>query len=575
MGRRDIRENSNSKGKKLNIGKVFIVLVLILIIVFATKQLLLERGTNKAEKKSSKKSSTTEVVEEEQEVVKTVEEVAEEFGAEITEKIKDDTCYATKEGKEYTIYADGEVTEGKITIWQGDSTEPKTNEDGSIDITTASELKWISDQVSSGQKTFAGLTINLKANIDLGARVDANGKWEGTKWTPIIGFLESKTEESENTNTVENAQEAVQDTENVNVTTENLKRFAGTFNGNGFSIRGMLVESDSKYQGLFGYSSGTIENLTIKHSKVKGSTAVGAFAGLNEGNINTCYAQDVHVEGEEKIGIFAGISMTSSNINYCSVVDTKSTVSGNRYVGGLIGYMNNNVMLVNSQNKASVTGKDFTGGLVGIAFYGATISNSNNYALNVKGEKYVGGIVGYSQAFIEKVNNHDVYEHRGIISGTKYVGGLVGLNYEMGNITQSYNYCDVTASEDNLGGVVGLNNGSVMQVYNMGKVDATNIQGQKAGGIAGQNVSNSSIASSYNAGTVEYKDIAQGAVGANFGELENVYYLGTSINYKDSINLEGKKTLDELKNTMVTEFPEEFKEDSENKNNGFPILYWQ
>ena len=569
MGRRDISEKS--KEKRLNIGKVFIVLILILIIVFATKQLLSERGSSKSEKKTAKKTSTTEYVEEEKEVIKTVEDVAAEFGAEITEKVKDDTCYATKEGKEYTIYADGEVVEGKITIWQGDATEPKTNEDGSIDITTASELKWLSDQVSSGQKTFAGLTINLRANIDLGARCDEKGNWEGNKWTPIIGFLENNAESTEEAK----AEEPVEDTENVNVTTENLKRFAGTFNGNGFSIRGMLVESDQKYQGLFGYSSGTIENLTIKHSKVKGTTAVGAFTGLNEGDINTCYAQDVHVEGQEKVGIFAGISMTSSNLNYCTVVDSKSTVSGNRYVGGLIGYMNNNVMLVNSQNKANVTGKDFTGGLVGIAFYGATISNSNNYGLNVIGEKYVGGIVGYSQAYIEKTNNHDIYEHRGLVSGTKYVGGLVGLNYEMGNITQSYNYCDVVATEDNIGGIVGLNNGSVMQVYNMGKVDATNIQGQKTGGIAGQNVSNSSISGSYNAGTIEYKDSAQGAVGANFGELDKVYYLDTSINYNDSINLEGKKTLEELKTTVLQEFPEDYKEDTENKNNGFPIFTWQ
>ena len=64
------------------------------------------------------------------------------------------------------------------------------------------------------------------------------------------------------------------DDDSVNVTKENLKRFAGVFNGNGFSIRGLNIDSDKRYEGLFGFNAGIISNLTIKNSNIKGGTGV-------------------------------------------------------------------------------------------------------------------------------------------------------------------------------------------------------------------------------------------------------------------------------------------------------------
>lgn len=220
----------------------------------------------------------------------------------------------------------------------------------------------------------------MRKNIDLGARKNEEDKWEGAQWTPIIGFLDElpkqKTDKqnSVSTNTVtENPADVQVIDETVDITKENLKRFAGIFNGNELSIRGLYIDSDKRYQGLFGYQTGIIQNLTVKNSNIKGGIGTGTIVGLNGGKIVNCTIQNVEVKGAEKIGGFAGIGMTSSWMENCIVSDDTSIVYGEKYTGGIVGYMNNNAAIVNCVNRANITGKEYIGGIVGISFYGTII----------------------------------------------------------------------------------------------------------------------------------------------------------------------------------------------------------
>ena len=128
------------------------------------------------------------------------------------------------------------------------SAAPKTGGSGTEAdpylIATAEDLAAFRDEVNaSADKSTSTLCAKLTANIDL-------GKQEGN-WTPI-GRM---------TNTY-----------------SSYVGYAGTFDGNGFTISGLNIEAATQYQGLFGYvKGGIVKNLTVEGS-VKTTTTSSAYA---------------------------------------------------------------------------------------------------------------------------------------------------------------------------------------------------------------------------------------------------------------------------------------------------------
>jgi len=119
------------------------------------------------------------------------------------------------------------------------------------------------------------------------------------------------------------------------------RSFRGTFNGAGFVIRGVYIDDKDSgdYRGLFGYVfNGTIKNVRIAESDIKGGRYVGGLAGFDSGSANNLMT-------------ITGCSVTGS-------------VSGSVYVGGLVGY--NRGTITNSYKTGTVTGtKEYVGGLAG------------------------------------------------------------------------------------------------------------------------------------------------------------------------------------------------------------------
>ena len=559
MGKRTLPKEE----RKLNLVKVFgaiaLVILVILTIYLAFFHSDIEILDTTVEVENNNINNIENVLETEKmvESKKTIEEIVSDFGGEIKEQIKPDTYYVSKGGKDYTVYLDGEIISGKIVPWNGEETKPKIEKEENIDIYNANELAWVANQVISGEKNFSGVTITLKNNIDLGARKKDDGTWDGPIWDSIVGFLD-EIENNENTEKTTSEEE--------NVINENLKRFAGTFDGNRFSIRGMNIENNKKYQGLFGYQSGTISNLTVKFSNVRGGNAVGALVGLNEGKILNCKVESTTVSGIDKIGGIVGVALTNSFVDGCETVN-ESEICGADYVGGIVGYANNNVTINNSTNRANVRGSKYVGGIAGITFYGTILNNTSCIDVNILGNEYVGGLVGYSDAQIEKSYN------TANIKGSKYVGGIVGTNYQTGNINSSYNKGKIEILEDCAGGIAGTNNGSISSCYNIAPIDSSAAEGLKIGGICGQNSSDSFINTSYNIGKIKLKEYAGGIVGADFGTISNCFYEDTCLEKNDENDY--IKTEVDMKSNILTNLGENFKQDTENINSGYPILSWQ
>ena len=145
----------------------------------------------------------------------------------------------------------------------------------------------------------------------------------------------------------------------------------------------------------------------------------------------------------------------------------------------------------------------------------------------------------------------------------------------MGDISDCFNNSKIIVSEDNAGGIVGLNNSNISNCYNKGEIDCQNATGLKIGGICGQNLSESFISNSYNIGNVKNKNYAGGLVGADFGTISKSYCLDNCLENKTG-DVEYNKTEEEMKNSVFQEeLGSSFKEDVENINLGYPILNWQ
>ena len=253
--------------------------------------------------------------------------------------------------------------------------------------------------------------------------------------------------------------------------------YAGTFDGLNHKIIGLNnteVENIDQLmgQGLFGYNTGTIQNVGLVDCEIKGLLFIGSIAGLN-------YSSDL------------GMKATISNCY------NTGNISGHIRIGGIVG---KNLV----KNKATTT-----------------ILDCYNLGI-ISGHMVIGGIVGNNDVKSEGAATVSKCFNAGIIHGDSSIGGIVGLNNIENNaecfISCSYNLGDITG-ESNIGGIAGDNpvssNGtmSVLNCYNSGTL---NIKSSSSGGLIGHLYSpggNTSIINSYNTGDV-------------IGDLENSRCLG-------------------------------------------------
>jgi TonB family protein len=191
-------------------------------------------------------------------------------------------------------------------------------------ITTKKQLENFSLIVNSGMN-FAKKYLKLVANIAL----NDTANWQNWANKPPVNAWAS-------------------------IGTE-IDSFDGNFDGNGYVISGIYINSESDAQGLFGViGEGTVKNIGVITSYIKGESCVGGLAGENEnGVISNSY--------------FAGI------------------VNGRTDVGGLVGLMTGwgkRRVISNSYSAGQVIGKHRIGGLVGFIGGSASTTISNSYSVS-------------------------------------------------------------------------------------------------------------------------------------------------------------------------------------------------
>ncbi|MEJ6951922.1 GLUG motif-containing protein, partial [Natronospora cellulosivora (SeqCode)] len=128
-------------------------------------------------------------------------------------------------------------------------------------------------------------------------------------------------------------------------------------------------------------------------------------------------------------------------------------------------------------------------GFVNVDVENAVLKNINLEGIDVRGNNYVGGLVGFSC----NINVEDVYVE-GNVGGENYAGGIVGITDTV-VIKNSMSYVDVSGSS-NVGGLAGYNTADINNSYATGSVSGT----ENIGGLVGSNTAD--INNSYATGSV-------------------------------------------------------------------------
>lgn len=326
-------------------------------------------------------------------------------------------------------------------------------------IATAQELVDFRDEVNgSAKKSTSKLCAKLTANIDLSTLGDRD-------WTPI-GYYTGYSD---------------------------CVYYGGTFDGGGFTISGLSINSTAQYQALFGYvKGGTIKDLTVAGS-----------------------------------------------------VTTSTTSSA--YAAGIVGY-GYPVTLINCVNQATVTAtkKGYAAGVAAYAYTGSTITGCTNQGAVSGRGGYLGGIVGTASGvtITNCINNGDVVDSMLSATYPYCVGGIVGSATSASRITNCGNTGAVTSHLKNTGGVVGYFAGTAGRCFNSGNVTGIYATGGIVGNIS---AANTSVTDCYNTGsilcnapTAQYKDSNAKGVGGIVGNpgstssadctVKNCYNAGTITN---------------------------------------------
>ena len=242
-------------------------------------------------------------------------------------------------------------------------------------ITNAAELYWFAGLVN-GDESIIGNSIKqntgacavLIENITINENVlDENGSLNGNgsgleQWTPI-GSYGIRGEEA----------------------------YIGTFDGNGYTISGLYVDSDAQYVGLFGCvgRNGKIQNVGVVDSYISATgdkVCVGGVCGYNyEGTIENCYNTGTVTGSGINVGGVCGGN--SWNIINCYNTGKVSTTDDRACVGGVCGYNTKNIKNCYNTGKISVTiHRSFVGGVCGMNFGGI----NNCYFLTGTADKGIG-----------------------------------------------------------------------------------------------------------------------------------------------------------------------------------------
>ena len=275
--------------------------------------------------------------------------------------------------------------------------------------------------------------------------------------------------------------------------TDSNTPYQGTFDGDGHKITfSNQIKISNKYIGLLGYvgTGSTIQNLSVNwqggltQASSSGSIYVGGIAGYVNGTLLI--------------------------INCCSSGEIKASASfASIQAGGLLGFASNATIekCGNNSNVISVVTDNVNAGGIAGQLQNSAVSNCyNNGLIQVKSTSdYTGSRAGGITAFAKDTNFDGCYNTGSINTNAALIpetGGVVGDTSSTGTISNCYNIGDIISNSREYvayaGGIVGSTGYAISNCYNMGTISAISTSDEAyAGGIVGSASSTSTVNSCF------------------------------------------------------------------------------
>lgn len=409
-------------------------------------------------------------------------------------------------------YTDTDIT-GIVGGWGGGN----GTEASPYLIYSVNSLTKLSYDVNTGT-TYAGVYFKLIANINL----------SGYSWVPIGGHYGSGSAYFDSTFGWQSTAD---------------RYFAGSFDGNGYTISGLTYDvvdaSYGSYVGLFGRVTGTVKNTTISSGNVSTFKWAGGIVGeLEAGAITNCTnsaaitAVGAETDTNPYAGGIAGLAFSGATIERCTnygVITTSykyaggivgacwstpesliaqctnyGNVSCSEMCGGIAGTLRDGCIIERCVNTGEVSGYIWTGGISGLVHTGSYVLDCSNSGYVHGGHYDIGGIVGNldTLSIVDGcVNSGEVYSSYTVAGEYQGVGGIVGSGYGSATIRNCSNsgYIHMTTSYG-AGGIAGVASPlTIRNCYNTGTITA----GSYVGGIVGRTYNSASyITNCYNSGSI-------------------------------------------------------------------------
>ena len=306
------------------------------------------------------------------------------------------------------------------------------------------KMKNATDWQAGGEYTY---TVSLAAAKDPGYTIEGNGSYTVTSADGLINVAELVNGGKTDINITLGKNIDLTGKGWTPIGTNYEKRYKGTFDGRGHTIKGLTVTTNDQFVGLFGYldKAGTVKNvvmegiqITSNHVLMSGNT--GGVVGYSWGTIENCSVSG-SVSGTVYVGGVVGVQIGGS-ITGCS---SSATVKGTVDVGGVAGQTN---------SSATLTACYATG----------NVTIEINPEKNIAGGSLVGMNAGSSLLACYATGN---VTSTGSSTGYVHIGGFLGNNYT--TVTACY-------WKNNHEQGIGYNN----KVTEATKVDGTDVTWQKA-----------------------------------------------------------------------------------------------
>ena len=293
------------------------------------------------------------------------------------------------------------------------------------------------------------------------------------------------------------------------------KRFMGTFEGNGATVTGL---TNSLFGGI---QNATIKNLKLVDVNITGEERGALLSGNTKWNtkcfVGTNTIDNIEVSGtisgEYYVGGIIGGRATMEDSDVITIKNCVNratiTATGAGKCGGIVGFMNSTVnqqakgtwKIENCTNYGNITSKYWAGGITGgTGGKSSTVSSCINEG-QVQGADVTGGIIGTANSgttVASCINNGDITD------AAKCAGGIIGSSSSGGNtVSKSANTGNVTGVT-NAGGIIGGTSAAgdgIDNCYNGGDITATGDRAVAAG-IFGYNNPSSPIKACINDGKI-------------------------------------------------------------------------